>query len=217
MRARHHATRARGRLSAVMMACQTALLLALWGGRAQAVTLEEPGAMRTPALCAMAPEALPEQEGLLAREVLSRVVLTDPLPPTAREEVPTWGEPDLSEEAILRLTRPAARCKVSGPEPVSAGTDRRVPDGVMVVRGPAARAAEPSGKASVAEKAKPATQLRAYVPPRRVPRAERPQGRRIRLAWWHALPVAPGLLALVASVRGLTNLRRRERYALAEC
>ena len=215
MRARHHATRARGRLSAVMMACQTALLLALWGGRAQAVTLEEPGAMRTPALCAMAPEALPEQEGLLAREVLSRVVLTDPLPPTAREEVPTWGEPDLSEEAVLRLTR-AARCQVSGPEPVSAGMDCRAEAGV-VVRGPAAQAAEPRGKASVAEHVQPATQLRAYVPSRRVPRAERPQGWMSRLAWWHALPVVPGLLALVASVRGLTSLRRRERCVLAEC
>ncbi len=219
MQAKHRAMGARRWVHAMAMVSLTPLLLALWAGQVEAVTLEGARAILAARRCAVALEGLAVEPGALADAAALEAAVPEPAPWPERGTAVAWAEPDLSRRAILRLTRAAADRTAPTSAQLSESMDRGGPAaGAPPAAAPEAPPAGPvaTRKPTAAEQIKPVTQLRPYAPQWGEARARAAGRARVRFAWWHALPLLPGLLALAVSMRGLARTRRRRR-GMAYC
>lgn len=196
-----------------LVAGLTPLLLALWGGQVQAVTVEATGALRSARRCVDALQGMPGTPGLLTDDATLRLVVPGACAPRHGYAAVPWAEPDLSQDAILRLSRALRDPEVTDPRAPRFTDERGAHSAVADVAEPTVLLGSRGGEVAAAELLKPVTYLRPYAPRWRDADAEATERAAAGLAWWHGLPLVPGLVAVIASVRGLV-LTRRRRYPL---
>ena len=217
MVARSNGTSGGGGMHAMAMASLTPLLLLLWGSQVQAVTLEAPSVLRAAARFAQATPGLTEDLKTEAELGTLDVTARAPAPEPVTTE---GGEAGASTGEALRLTQAAARREVSIPTAVSL-TERssmgpwaaQAGLGGLGASAPAPTAAAEADRAlgfgRVSMLVLGATQRPEAQP-------APPRAIAVRVRWWMALPLLPGLAALVVSMRGLARTRTRRRYVLVQ-
>ncbi|MFW6164119.1 MAG: hypothetical protein ACODAJ_15230, partial [Planctomycetota bacterium] len=124
-----------------------------------------------------------------------------------------WAEPDLSEGAILSVARAWAGAEVAQTMAAQCDGSERGDGTAAEVTEPGTLLVSRDCEVTATELLKAVTCLRPYAPRWRDADAQAALRGQARLAWWHSLPLVPGLVALVASARGLVRTRRR--YPLA--
>jgi hypothetical protein len=207
------------RPSVVLAAVLSPLLVALWGARVHAVTLEGPCAVRAAARCATAVQGFPLRPSLAPEAGCVRTADGEPSDVVVGSEALAWAEPDLSKGAILRLARTAAWEGASGPEVVVPREDWRT------VARAVFREPKPMAAPEVSVSPAPSAMAEGVVlrgvgshaapRPRRRVASDAASVTRMSVRWWHPLPLLPGLLALAVSVRGMVRAEPRE--ALVRC
>lgn len=203
-----------GRMHATAMASLTPLLLLLWGSQVQAVTIEAPSALRAAERCvesAAAIAGLDDAGPGLTVGTLAEVEAETPVPAEIDAPEATGVE--------LRMTHAAARRELSASPAVSLTEERRLGAWAATagLGGLGALSLSPA-EAAAADRALGFGRVSTLVlgAVRREEASPAPASElKIQIKWWMALPLLPGLVALVISVRGIAKSRTRQCYVMA--
>jgi len=187
-----------GLLRAAWLAGLAALLVALWGRQAGAVTLMEADVARLGGLCASAVQGLPTEPGLGAAVALPDDVAG------SESAAPEWAAGELSAGSIVRLTLSGMSAGVPTPPLEMAAPGARLGDGPMGLGWTPVASPDASEGMDPLERSLGAGRVAAggvAAAAHEAGGAE--QGMGPGHARWLALLLAPGLLAMIVALSGI--------------